>query len=596
MSEGTQRRLAAIVLADVVGYSRLMGADETGTLEAMRALRQDLWDPTIERYGGRVVNRAGDSALSEFASAVAAMECSVAIQTAMAEHNRDIPEDKRIALRVGVNIGEVIVDGGEIYGDGVNIAARLQTLAQPGGIALSGNVQEQIRAKLDLALVDDGEHVVKNIAHPVRVWRWSLGVVPESAIPTEIPLKADEASLALPDKASIAVLPFDNMSGDPEQEYFSDGITEDIITALSHIRQFFVVARNTTFTYKGGAVDVQAIARDLGVRYVLEGSVRRSSRRVRITAQLIDGQSGKHLWADRYDRDLKDIFAVQDEITQTVVGAILPELSRAEQERARRKPPESMDAWDCYQRGLWHAYKRTKDDYEQAEGLFNRAVSLDPNMSQAYAGLVETFFFQIVDGYVENRDSAISEAISAGRTAVDLDSRDAMAHYALGRAYTIAKRHEEAVPQLKEAINLNPSLARAYYALGFALVNSGHPAEGIPPLITATQLSPHDPTVGQFMVQISRAYLFLDQYEEALTWAREALRQPNIRWTRWTALISALGHLGRLEEAAKAVEAMHRQMPEIDFGFVERAEIAVSTDTASRQFFLDGLRKAGFTD
>lgn len=395
-------------------------------------------------------------------------------------------------------------------------------------------------------------------------------------------------------KPSLAVLPFDNTSGDPEQEYFADGIAEDIITALSHIRQFFVVARNTTFTLKGKAVDVQAVAQDLGVQYVLEGSVRRSSNRVRITVQLVDGRTGNHLWAERYDRDLEDVFAVQDEITQTVVGAIQPELSRTEQERARLKPPESMDAWDCYQRGIWHTYQRTKDDYELAQDLFHRAIAFDPNMSQAYAGLVETYFFQLAESYTANRDHTISEAIAAAQTAVDLDSRDAMAHYALGRAYTIAGRHDEAIPRLQDAIDLNPSLARAYYALGFALVNSGYPEQGIEPLKTAVRLSPHDPTVGQFMVQISRAYLFLDHYEDALQWAKEALSRPNIRWTRWTALISTLGHLERLDEAAKAIEALHRLKPEVDFEFVEKAEIAVMSHTPSRDHFMDGLRRAGF--
>lgn len=395
-------------------------------------------------------------------------------------------------------------------------------------------------------------------------------------------------------KPSLAVLPFDNKSGDPEQEYFADGIAEDIITALSHIRQFFVVARNTTFTFKGKAVDVQAVAQDLGVRYVLEGSVRRSSNRVRITVQLVDGRTGNHLWAERYDRDLEDVFAVQDEITQTVVGAIQPELSRTEQERARLKQPENMDAWDCYQRGIWHTYQRTKDDYELAQDLFHRAIAFDPNMSQAYAGLVETYFFQVADSNTANRDHTISEAIAAAQTAVDLDSRDAMAHYALGRAYTIAGRHDEAIPRLQDAIDLNPSLARAYYALGFALVNSGYPEQGIEPLKTAVRLSPHDPTVGQFMVQISRAYLFLDHYGEALKWAKEALGRPNIRWTRWTTLISTLGHLNRLDEAAKAIEALHRLKPEVNFDFVEKGEIAVNSHTPYRHQFMDGLRKAGF--
>lgn len=400
--------------------------------------------------------------------------------------------------------------------------------------------------------------------------------------------------ISISDRPSIAVMPFTNLSGDPEQEYFADGIAEDIITALSHVRQFFVVARNTTFTFKSKAVDVHAVAQDLGVRYILEGSVRRSDERVRITVQLVDGRTGIHLWAERYDRDLGDVFTVQDEITQTVVGAIQPEMTRTEQERARLKPPESMDAWDCYQKGIWHTYQRTRADLELAQDLFHRAIALDPNMSQAYAGLVEAYFFLVADANTANRDHTISEAIAAAQTAVDLDSRDAMAHYALGRAYTIAGRHDEAIPRLQDAINLNPSLARAYYALGFALVNSGHPQQGIEPLKTAIRLSPHDPTVGQFMVQISRAYLFLDHFEDALKWAKEALSRPNIIWTRWTALISSLGHLDRLDEAAQAIEALYRFKQEVDFAFVEKAEITVMSHKPSRDHFMDGLRKAGF--
>ena len=395
-------------------------------------------------------------------------------------------------------------------------------------------------------------------------------------------------------RPSIAVMPFTNLSGDPDQEYFADGVAEDIIMALSNIRQFLVMARNASFSFKSAAIDTQAIAEKLGVRYILEGSVRRAGKRLRIAAQLIDGRTGNHLWADRYDRDLEDVFAVQDEITRTVVGAIQPELTRAEQERGRLKPPESMDAWDCYQRGVWHTYRRTKADLAQARDLFNRAITLDPNMSQAYAGLVEACFFQVADATVDDKRDAITEAIAAGQMAIDLDSRDALAHYALGRAYTIANRHEDAAPYLIEAINLNPSMARAHYALGFALVNSGRPAQGVSPLETALQLSPHDPTAGQFMVQISRAHLFLGQFEEALKWAREALRQPNIIWTRWTALISVLGHLGRMEEASRAIEALQNFKPEVDFSFVERAEISVMTDEPTRELFLEGLRKAGF--
>jgi adenylate cyclase len=316
---------------------------------------------------------------------------------------------------------------------------------------------------------------------------------------------------------------------------------------------------------------------------------------VRITGQLIDGPTGNHLWAERYDRELEDIFAVQDEITQTVVGALLPELSRAEQERARLKPTENMDAWECYQRGIWHTYRRTRDDLAEAQKLFIRATKLDENMSAAYSGLVDTYFFQVVDGLAVDKESTIEKAISAGRRAVDLDSRDALAHYALGRSYTLAKKGQEAIAQLRDAVSLNPNLARAQYALGFALVHGGLPEEGLPHLQTAIRLSPHDPSAGQFMVQISMAYMFLHQHEQALEWARESLRQPHIRWSRWVVLISSLGHLGRLDEASEAIRSMKRSMPHVDLDLIETG-FGIISHRPSFNHLMDGVRKAGMTD
>jgi len=373
--ERVQRRLAAILAADVVGYSRLMEANEEDTRSRLRTLHAELIDPRIASDGGRIVKTTGDGILVEFPSAVDAVRSALAIQAAMAERNAASPNEHQLVFRVGINLGDVIIEGDDIHGDGVNVAARLEGLCKPGEIYLSGSVVDQVSGKINAQFDDLGEQSVKNLLRLVRVYRVSEkslsatnGSVSENVIP-------------LPDKPSIAVLPFENMSGAPDQDYFADGISEDIITALSRIHQFFVVARNTTFTYKGKAIDVQAVAKDLGVRYVLEGSVRRAGNRVRITGQLIDGRTGIHLWAERYDRELEDIFAVQDEITQTVVGALLPELSRAEQERARLKPTENMDAWECYQRGIWHTYRRTRDDLAEAQKLFIRAIELDQNMS-----------------------------------------------------------------------------------------------------------------------------------------------------------------------------------------------------------------------
>jgi TolB-like protein/class 3 adenylate cyclase len=358
MSEGTQRKLAAIVSADVVGYSRLMGADEGGTLAAMQAHRGEFWDPVTKQFGGRIVGTAGDGQLIEFASAVAAVECSVAIQRGMLERNAELPQDRWMLLRVGINMGEVIVAGDDLYGDGVNIAARLQELAEPGGIAIADIVHGQVHDKLDVTFTDDGEHKAKNIARPIRVWRWSpAGLIEISVVETS----GRSEALALPDKPSIAVLPFDNMSGDPEQEYFSDGISEDLTTALSRFDGLFVIARNSAFTYKGEAVDVKRVGRELGVHYVLEGSVRRAGERVRVNAQLIDAAADLHVWAERFDRQIDDIFELQDDIVASIAAIVGPEITTAEIERARGKRPDTLDVWDYYLRALAAFHKMTSE-------------------------------------------------------------------------------------------------------------------------------------------------------------------------------------------------------------------------------------------
>jgi adenylate cyclase len=370
------RRLAAILAADVAGYSRLMGADEEGTLAALKALRREVADPKIKEHRGRIVKTTGDGLLLEFASVVDAVRCAVEVQREITERNADVPPDRRIELRMGINLGDIIRDGRDIFGDGVNVAARLEALAEPGGIYVSRVVHDQVRDKLDVAFEDLGEQQVKNIARPVHVWRIRLGA--KSAV---------SASLGLPDKPSIAVLPFANMSADPEQEFFADGIAEDVITALSRYPSLFVIARNSSFTYKGRAVDVKQIGRELGVRYVLEGSLRKAGNRIRVTAQLVEAETGNHIWAERYDRGLADIFAVQDEIAQAVTIAIAPAIADAEQHRAMRKPPGSLDAWAAYQRGLWHLSKANIDDNALAQKFLQQAVDLDPSFAGGYKGL-----------------------------------------------------------------------------------------------------------------------------------------------------------------------------------------------------------------
>jgi adenylate cyclase len=366
------RRLTAILAADVAGYSRLMGADEEGTHERLKAHLRDVVDPKIKEHRGRIVKNTGDGLLAEFPSVVDAVRCAVEMQRGMIDREPDVPEACRIRFRIGVNLGDVIVEEHDIFGDGVNTAARLEALAEPGGICVSRVVRDQVRDKLDVAFEDQGQQQVKNIARPVHVYRIALQDEAKVALPEAGP----RAPLALPDKPSIAVLPFTNMSGDPEQEFFADGIVEDIITALSRYPSLFVIARNSSFHYKGRAVDVKQVARELGVRYILEGSLRKSGNRIRVTAQLVEAESGKHIWAERYDRDLADIFVVQDEIAEAVTIALVPVIADAEQHRALRKPPGNLDAWGAYQRGLWHLSKPNPEDNALAEKFFQRAIAI----------------------------------------------------------------------------------------------------------------------------------------------------------------------------------------------------------------------------
>ena len=433
MSEATRRRLAAIVSADVAGYSRLMGADEEGTLAALKAHRRELVDPKVAEHRGRIVKSTGDGILLEFASVLDAVGCCVEVQRAMAERNAATPEDRRMLFRVGINLGDIIIDGDDIHGDGVNVAARLEALAEPGSIAISGNVHEQVQGKIDSQFVDDGSHEVKNIAKPVRVWRWSPTQTSTAAVAETV---GDDA-LPLPDKPSIAVLPFDNMSDDPGQEYFAEGIAEDVITALSRFRSLFVIARNSSFTYKGSAINITQVAGELGVRYVVEGSVRKAGNRVRITAQLIDATSGTHLWADRFDGALDDVFDLQDQITEQIVVAVEPEIGVRERERARRKPPENLDAWELLQRGLSHLYRFNKADHTEAIRLFREAIALDPEFAAAHAHLAFALWNSVMLGYAEDRAKATASARAAAEQAVSLDPNEPVAHYALGRVHVL---------------------------------------------------------------------------------------------------------------------------------------------------------------
>jgi adenylate cyclase len=586
--QGFKRKLAAILSADVEGYSRLMGDDEEATILTLTSYRK-VMTALIQQHGGRVVDSPGDNLLAEFASAVDAVQGAVAIQRELKTRNAALPPHRQMEYRVGINVGDVLVEGERIYGDGVNIAARLESLADGGGICISGTVYDQVKNKLSIGYEYQGEQTVKNITDPVRVYK--IGRESETAIS---PMSEEQAVMhPVPEKPSLAVLPFINMSRDPEQEYFSDGMTEDIITALSRIRWFFIIARNSTFAYKGRAVDVRKVAKELGVRYVLEGSVRKAGSRVRVTAQLIDGDTGKHVWANRYDREFDDVFSVQDELTETIVGALDPELGKAERERAKAKRPENLDAWDVYQRGLWHLYHYTKEDIVKAQQLFRQATLLDPNLGAAFSGLAEAYYFSLVYGHSDAPEYDREEALSAARTAVELDGEDAVAHCTLGRIYYVRREHDPAIAELQTALELNPSLAWAHYGVGAALVFSGRAREALPFLQAAMKLSPRDPNMGSFLVRMADAYLFMHNYDEAITWARKALRQSGFQWSRYSVLLSALGHLGRIEEANRALRELRTKRSDFSIDFVQSTHLIADPDDMSH--YLDGLRKASVT-
>jgi adenylate cyclase len=581
--------LTTILAADVVGYSRLMAADETGTLAALKTHRRELVAPKTDEYGGRTVKLMGDGTLMEFASVVDAVRFAVDVQRTMAVRNAAVPEDRRIIYRIGINIGDIIVDGDDIYGDGVNVTARLEGLAEPGGICVSRTVFNHVQGKVDTAFEDLGAREVKNIPKPVQVYRVLLEDVADSRPDSEA---RSEAALALPDKPSIAVLPFDNISGDPEQEYLVDGITEDLITALSKIRWFFVIARNSTFTYKGQAVEVTQVGRELGVRYVLEGSVRKAGNRVRVTAQLVDATTGRHVWAEHYDREIEDIFDLQDEMTQTIVGAVEPELSAAERERALSKPPENLDAWESYQRGLWHMWSYERDDHLPARNLLERATELDPSFAPAYAYGSYVHYQNVILGWTEDAQRDLEEGMTLAKKALALDDKDPVAYFAAGRIQMMQGQHDDSIASLETAIELNPSFAQAYHGLGMALTLAGRLEEAKAALGRSERLSPRDPILWASTAVHALACILSRDHEEALHWARKTIQNPrSAGYWPYAVLAAALAHLGQMDEARAAVTEALEAKPDLSLTYLEKTLPTKEPD--GLEPYLDGLRKAG---
>jgi adenylate cyclase len=587
--ERVERRLTAILAADVAGYSRLMAGDEEGTLAALKTLRREVVDPKIKEHRGRIVSTTGDGLLSEFARVVDAVRCAVEVQREIAARNAGVQAERRIEFRIGINLGDIMIDENDIFGDGVNVAARLEALAEPGGICVSRVVRDQVRDKLAIPFEDMGEQQVKNIVRPVRAYRTLLT---ETADRPSI-LSGATAPRPLSDRPSIAVLPFHNVSGDPEQEYFVDGITEDIITALSKWCWFLVIARNSTFAYKGKSVDLKEVGRELGVRYVLEGSMRRAGERVRISSQLINAATGTHLWAERYDRDLTDIFAVQDDITSRVAAAIEPALSRAESERVIAKRPEHMGAWDYCQRGFWHVHKGTRADGITAFDLFKQALALDPNLADAHLGLARALIVQWDYGSVEDFAPSVRQARASALHALALDSENPQTHYVLAQTSLWAGDARAAIAHASRATELNGNFALGHFYLGIALSLDGRHDEALEAIETGWRLSPRDPRASTWLANKARVLYHLGRYEEAIETALSARRnRPHAYGSR--VLVASYAQLGRDEEAKNALADMSALPGGIEN--TTRWYLDRYSDPVAREHMADGLRKTGLLE
>ena len=584
--ERVDRRLAAIFAGDIAGYSRLMGVDEEGTLRQLKAHRRELVDPKITEHRGRIVKTTGDGMLVEFVSVVDAVRCAVDVQRGMAERNSEVPADKRIEFRIGINVGDIISDSNDIYGDGVNVAARLEALADPGGIMVSRTVHDQVRDKLSFGFEDMGEQAVKNISRPIGVHRVSLT---ESAPTAVKSAAAPMPELAAVQRPSIAVLPFVNMSGDPEQEYFADGISEDILTGLSKLRWFFVIARNSTFAYKGKAVDVKRAARELGVRYVLEGSVRKGGNRVRITAQLIDATTGNHIWADHYDGELTDIFALQDEITKKVVAAIEPRLLEAEGIRSHARSTKDLGAWDMVMQANSLFWRLTKTEGEAAIALLKQAVERYPDYAPAHSMLAFALLISRLLGWTLVAPE-VKESAALATRAAELDDSDPWAHLALGYVAHTMRRTDDAAREYQRAIDLNPNFAAAHGYLGFALALAGRSDQAIAHLEQAIRMSPHDPQNAIFNNGLAVAHYLAGRYTEAITFGRKSVQQRDGSTAGHRICIASLAQAGQIEEARAALQRLRELQPNVSIAWCEQY-VPYPPDQMPK--FLEGLRKAG---
>jgi adenylate cyclase len=617
-----ERRLAAILLTDMVGYSRLMGLDEEGTIARQKAHREDIFDPKITAHGGRIVKSTGDGVLVEFPSVVDAVKCAVEVQQAMAVSEADVPEERRIHYRIGINLGDIVIDGDDILGDGVNVAARLESLAKPGGICISGTVHDHLAGKTDVAFEDAGEQTVKNVPRPVRVWHWQTDAAQQARPALALPGKPSmfvgagftlvvliagiawwnlwepgvrpssrdqQAVTPKPDKPVIAVLPFDNMSRDAQQDYFSDGITADLITDLSRISGLLVIARNSTFTYKGTPTRVQQVARELGASHVLEGSVRKAGNRIRVSAQLIDGRTGYHLWADKYDRDLREVFALQDGVTQKIIAALSVKLRLNEKQRLSRSPQAHPEAYDMLLRGLEQYRQFTRESIDESRRYFKRAIALDPTFARAHAGLALSYSQAAQLGLSDDPKASMRQALEIAQHALQLDDTVREVYFVLANAYRANKRHSEALAASRHAIALDPNYADGYAQLAANLNYAGSPRDGLAAIKKAMKLNPRHPYF--YVLILGQSFYLLGQYEKAVK-QFERVKKSNPHFTQVHKMLAATYvALGRTDDAEWAATELETLIP--NFSLKGEASSAPFKDEALLHLYIERLRKAG---
>ncbi len=575
----TQRQLSAILAADIAGYSKLMGADEEGTLTRLRALRRDMIEPKIAEHRGRLVKTTGDGFLATFVSVVDALRFAIEMQTAVAKRQAALSADQRLIYRIGITLGDILVEDGDIYGDDVNIAARIEAVAEPGTIYLSEDAQRQVLGKLSVTLEDRGEQRLKNIARPVRVYRVR-------------PHTSSGVALTLPDKPSIAVLPFQNMSGDPEQDYFADGIVEEITSAISRFRGLFVISRSSSFTYKGRSVDVRQIGRELGVRYVLEGSVRKAGNRIRIAGQLIDATNDAHIWADRFDAALEDVFDLQDQVAATVAAAIAPKVEQAEIERSKLKPTESLDAYDIYLRGLSAVHRWTEEANNEAMGYFLRATELDPGFASAYGMAARAYSQRKFGGWIEDHEHDAAHCRTLARQAAVLGKDDALALCTAGIGLTyVSGEVAEGRLLVERALTLNPNLAWAWLFGGWMFVWAGENDRAVEYLAKAMRLSPNDPQFFNMQFATAAAHYSAGRFDEALSWVEAgAAAKPDLTFALW-AVIACAGQCGRADLAEQACRRLRAADPALRIDRFQQS--FAGSGKQGFGLWVEGLRKAG---